>query len=257
MLKQLIRQIDTAVLGTGLLLWLSLAQAQDLDPAVNTEAGINAAAAASQKRVDSLTRETEDLLTEYRVIVREVESLQTYNANLEKVIEDQRKEIRSINAQIGGLEETNRDIVPLMLEMIATLGQIVEADIPFHIDERRARVSRLSDMMEQADITLSEKFRRVMESYQGELQYGRTTEAYSAVLPTSGQTVDFLRVGRTLLIYQTGDQSETGWFNPVSREFEPLPGLYQQEVKNGIAIARNEKAPNLVMLPVPGPEAAE
>jgi len=27
-------------------------------------------------------------------------------------------------------------------------------------------------------------------------------------------------------------------------------------VKNGLAIARNEKAPNLVMLPVPGPQEA-
>jgi hypothetical protein len=144
-----------------------------------------------------------------------------------------------------------------MLEMIDTLGRIVEADIPFRLDERRARVERLRDMMDQSEVTASEKYRRVMEAYQGELEFGRSTEAYSATLPTTGQTVDFLRVGRTLLVYQTSDNSVTGWFNPTSRQFEELPERYRREVKDGLAIARNEKAPNLVVLPVPGPQVVQ
>jgi hypothetical protein len=110
--------------------------------------------------------------------------------------------------------------------------------------------------MDQADVTASEKYRRVMEAYQGEMEYGRTTEAYSEALPTTGQTVDFLRVGRTLLVYQSSDQETTGWFNPVTRVYEDLPDRYRLEVKEGLAIAKNEKAPDLVMLPVPAPEAA-
>jgi hypothetical protein len=96
-----------------------------------------------------------------------------------------------------------------------------------------------------------------MEAYQGELEFGRTTEAYSATLPTTGQTVDFLRVGRSLFVYQTSDNSVTGWFNPASRQFEKLPERYRREVKDGLAIARNEKAPNLVVLPVPGPQVVQ
>ncbi len=170
---------------------------------------------------------------------------------------DQREEIDSINQQLAGLEETNRAVVPLMLEMIEVLDRIVEADIPFRIDERRARVERLRDMMDQAEVTASEKYRRVMEAYQSELEFGRTTESYSDALPITGQTVDFLRVGRVLLVYQTSDGRVTGWFKPGSREYEELPDRYRLEVKEGLAIAKNEKAPNLVMLPVPGPEAAQ
>jgi hypothetical protein len=112
-------------------------------------------------------------------------------------------------------------------------------------------------MMDQADVTASEKYRRVMEAYQGEMEFGRTTEAYADALPTTGQTVDFLRVGRTLLVYQSSDQVTTGWFNPSSRQYEELPKRYRLEVKEGLAIARNEKAPNLVVLPVPGAEVAK
>ena len=230
---------------------------QVLDSAMQVETKINQDSAASQQRVSGLAQQTQDLLAEYRNVVRETDALKIYNDNLERVVKDQRDEVESINRQLAGLEETNRGVVPLMLEMIDTLDKIVEADIPFRIEERRERVLRLRDMMDQAEVTASEKYRRVMEAYQGELEYGRTTEAYSAKLPTTGQTVDFLRVGRTLLIYQTSDGSSTGWFNPATRQFEELPDRYRLEVKEGLSIARNEKAPNLVVLPVPGPEVAQ
>lgn len=238
-----------------LLLFGGTAQGQDLGSTVQAEKKINEGSAQSQQRVSSLARQTQDLLTEYRSVVRETEALKIYNDNLERVVNDQRDEIQSINRQLEGLEATNRGVVPLMLDMIEALDQIVEADVPFRIEERRARVERLRDMMDQAEVTASEKYRRVMEAYQGELEFGRTTEAYSAKLPGTQQTVDFLRVGRTLLVYQTSDNSTTGWFNPRTRTFEELDDdRFRLEVKDGLAIARNEKAPDLVMLPVPAPE---
>jgi sugar-specific transcriptional regulator TrmB len=190
--------------------------------------------------------------------VRETESLRIYNDNLERIVNDQRSEIQSINRQLEGLEATNRGVVPLMLDMIEALDRIVEADIPFRIEERRERVDRLRNMMDQAEVTASEKYRRVMEAYQGELEFGRTTEAYSDTLPGTEQTVDFLRVGRTLLVYQTSDNTTTGWFNTRTRSFEELnDDRFRLEVKKGLSIARNEKAPDLVMLPVPAPEAQQ
>lgn len=237
--------------------FLGSAQAQTLSSTVSEEIKINKNAASSQLRVTSLAQQTSDLLAEYRAVVRETESLKIYNDQLEKVVMDQRAEVVSINQQLEGLEATNRGVVPLMLEMIETFDKIVENDMPFRLEERRARVQRLRDMMDQADVTTSEKYRRIMEAYQGELEYGRTTAAYSEALPSTGQTVEFLRVGRTLLVYQTSDQETTGWFNPATRQYEELPNKYRLEVKEGLSIARNEKAPNLVMLPVPGPEAAQ
>jgi len=255
--KLLQRSIRLLMIAALALYTISSTQAQVLDSTVKTETKINADAASSQKRVSSLAQQTSDLLSEYRAVVRETEALKIYNDQLEKVVMDQRAEVVSINKQLEGLEETNRGVVPLMLEMIDTLGQMIESDMPFRLEERRNRVARLKDMMDQADVTTSEKYRRVMEAYQGELEYGRTTESYPEALPTTGQTVDFLRVGRTLLVYQTSDQEHTGWFNPTTRAFEELPGKYRLEVKEGISIAKNEKAPNLVMLPVPGPEVAK
>jgi len=231
--------------------------AVDLQAAVQAESRINQDAAVSQRRVSTLARESAELLEEYRSLVRETEALKIYNDNLERIVSDQNEELRSVNRQLAGLKETNRGVVPLMLEMIETLGRVVEADIPFRIEERRARVERLRRMMDQAEVTVAEKYRQVMEAYQGELEFGRSTETYSAALPGSGQTVDFLRVGRTLLLYQSSDGSLTGWFNPVRRAFEALPERYRREVREGLAMARNERAPGLLLLPTPGPESVQ
>jgi hypothetical protein len=230
---------------------------QVLQQLVQTEAGINRDSVASQQTVSRVARQTQDLLQEYRSVVRETEALQSYNDNLDRIVADQRAEIESVNHQLQGLEGTQRGVVPLMLEMIETLGHIVEADIPFRVEQRRARVRQLHDMMDQAEITAPEKYRRIIDSYEAELEYGRTAEAYSDTLPTTGQTVDFLRVGRTLLVYQTSDGNVTGWFNPTTRAFEELPDSYRLEVREGLAIAKNEKAPDLVVLPVPAPGAVQ
>jgi len=251
------RSISLAASALFALLLISSAQAQVLDSTIVREARINTDAATSQKRVTSLAQQTSDLLAEFRAVVSETDSLKIYNDQLEIVVMDQRAEVTSINRQLEGLEATNRGVVPLMLEMIETLGQMIESDMPFRLDERRRRVERLANMMDQADVTTSEKYRRIMEAYQGELKYGHTTESYPEPLPTTGQTVDFLRVGRTLLVYQTSDQETTGWFNPTTRIYEEIPERYRLEVKEGISIARNEKAPDLVVLPVPGPEVAQ
>ena len=249
-------RIVPALCACALMFLTGTSLAQGLEPVIRAEQDINEQSAQSQSRVSSLARQTEDLLTEYRAVVRETESLKIYNDNLERVVTDQRNEIQSINRQLAGLEETNRGVIPLMLDMIDTLEQIVEADIPFMIKMRRDRVARLRDMMDQAEVTASEKYRAIMGAYQAELEFGRRTTAYSDTLPTTGQTVEFLQVGRTLLIYQSSDGSVTGWFNPATRTYEDLPERYRLEVKDGLSIARNEKAPNLVVLPVPAPEDA-
>jgi len=241
----------------GILSPLFTVRAQILDRPLEEESRINRDAASSQQRVSGLASETDELLVEYRTVLSQTQALKTYDDNLERLVADQRAEVDSINRQLDGLEQTHREVVPLMFDMIDALDRIVEADIPFRLGERRARVARLRNMMEQSEVTTSEKYRRVMEAYQGELEYGRSTEAYADVLPGTGQTVNFLRVGRTLLLYQTPDGAGTGWYNPATRRYEELPDRYRLEVKKGLAIARNERAPDLVMLPVPGPEDAQ
>ncbi len=242
------------VLGSGLMLGAFAVQAQVLDRSIETENRITRQAAQAQEQINQVDEETQQLINEYRRVLAETESLRRYNEQMQAVVDNQEEEIVSINDQLEGLQQTNRDVVPLMIEMAETLEQLVRADVPFRLEERLDRADSIVDNLDRSDITNSEKFRLIIESYQAELEYGRTMEAYRGALP-DGQQVEFLRVGRTLLFWQSLDGETTGWWNRNSRQFEQLDSRYQRPVSDGLAIARNQVAPDLIPLPVPAPES--
>jgi len=233
-----------------------LAPAQVIDQSIESEEQIARNAAQAQTRINQVADATEELISEYRVVLGEIDSLRIYNDMLQSTVDSQEAEIRNINEQLTNLEQTNRDVVPLMIEMAETLPRLVRVDIPFRVDERIQRAEALIDALDRADVTTSEKFRRILEAYQSEIELGRTTEGYRGQLP-DGQRVDFLRIGRTLLFYQSLDGTETGWWNPNTRTFEQLDDRYRLPVSDGLAIAQNQVAPDLVRLPVPAPTEAE
>jgi hypothetical protein len=152
-----------------------------------------------------------------------------------------------------------RQITPLMLKMVESLDQFVELDVPFLVEERRQRVTFLRGLLERSDVTVAEKFRRVLEAYEIENDYGRTIEAYKGTLELSGVTreVDFLRIGRTALLYQSVDGEVFGMWSQQDRGWAPLPAEYRNQIRTGIRIARKQVAPNLLLLPIAAPEAGE
>ncbi len=230
--------------------------AQALKTAIQTDIKVNKEAARAQKTVDRLADQADNLAIQYRTVLNETESLKIYNDQLERVVQDQRDQKASILRQMDQLEATNRGIIPLIIEMVEMLGELVQADVPFKLDERMARVATLEELLDKADITTSEKFRKVTEAYGIELDYGRSVETYEDNLPIENRKVKFLRIGRTLLLYQTLDEKQSGWWNPLTRKFEQLGKEYNDTIKQGIRMAAKQAAPDLVRLPTPGPKQA-
>ncbi|HSG63472.1 MAG TPA: DUF3450 domain-containing protein, partial [Gammaproteobacteria bacterium] len=148
-------------------------------------------------------------------------------------------------------------IVPLMFNMIDALEQFVALDLPFQPRERVDRVRRLRDNMDSSEITISEKYRQIMDAYLIETDFGRTVEAYVDTLDIDGVStqVDMLRIGRVLLAYQTADRAQTGFFNQDTRTWEPLPDGYRAAITQGLRIARRQAAPDLLRLPIHAAEA--
>lgn len=231
----------------------SLAQEEKvLEPAVKKATAINESAAKSQQKINNMTVQIDNKLQQFKAINKETTGLNVYNAQLKKQIDNQLQEMANLNASIDGVSLIERQITPLMMRMITGLAQFVALDVPFLKEERSNRITELNAMMDRADIAPSEKFRRVMEAYQVEMDYGRTLEAYSGLHTIEGQErdVDFLRVGRTALIYQTRDASLQGTWNKQTRQWEALPSSYRTQVTKGLRMAKKQLAPDLLMLPV-------
>lgn len=235
--------------------WAQALQAV-LDEIVQTQALSDADAIRSQLRISQLADETTELLGEYRLTLQQLDRVRIYNDNLAALVADQEADKASIRQQLEDFVVVEQGIVPLMFNMIEALEQFIALDMPFQLRERVDRVRRLRDNMDASDITISEKYRQIMDAYVIETDFGRTAEAYVDTLEIEGAPtqVDVLRIGRVLLAYQTPDRAQTGFFNLDTRAWEPLPDEYRAAITQGLRIARRQAAPDLLRLPVHAPE---
>ena len=226
--------------------------AQSLDNVTEVAQAATSDGQASQERVDLLDDETDELTRNYRAALKQLASLREYNAKLEKLIEAQKVEMVSIRQQIEDVTNVDRTIVPLMFRMIESLEKFVELDVPFLIDERRARVQNLRALMDRSDANPAEKYRKILEAYEIENEYGRTIEAYEGQMDINGEerTVAFLRIGRVALIYQTLDADESGAWSQQANGFVDLDGDFDSELRSALRIAKQQAAPDLLVVPV-------
>jgi hypothetical protein len=230
----------------------SFGSEQTLVTSMDVQDGSNRNARKSQIRVSQLAGQTNEMLAEYRVASQQLDRLKTYNNHVSLLIQDQTDEMQSMQQQLEDFAVVEQEIVPLMLDMIDSLEQFIALDVPFQLEERQGRVGRLRQLMGQADITVSEKYRQIMDAYQLETNFGRNIEAYKGFLELDGvrRQVDFLRVGRVLLAYQTEDREHTGFWNKADGQWGQLPDSFRADITRGMRIARKQSAPDLLSLPV-------
>ncbi len=245
------------IVGVVLLFAASAAPAQEgVQEALDAqEQSINASIAV-QQRINALDDETREMLNEYRTTSSQIQDLIAYNEQLAKLVSTQRVELADFERQFNELEITKRRILPLIVRMIEVLEEFVGIDMPFLEEERAMRVTELQRLMEKPDVPTSEKYRRVTEAYQVELDYGHTIEAYEGEMTDKGETrtVNFLRFGRLGLYYQTLDGLEIGYYDKNTDQWVQLDDEYRQPLDRAIRIARKQLPPDLIRLPVPAPE---
>jgi hypothetical protein len=251
------RTVAIFALGTGLA--GNALAADPLKTSIEVQSASDLATARSQQRIDRISDKTRVLLQEYRQTSRELDSLRTYDDHLERMVQIQEQTLATLDAELEEVQVTHRGIMPLMARMVETLEQFVELDMPFLLDERRARAGQLQDLLDRPDATVAEKYRRVMEAYQVETDYGRSVEAYRGTLQDHGieRSVDFLRVGRVALLYRSLDGSQAGAWNPQAHTWETLSPDYLLTLKQAFRVAKKQAAPELLMIPVQAPKALQ
>jgi hypothetical protein len=225
-----------------------------LQEALNAQGQVDREAAQSQEQLNDIRERTQDAAGRYAQASADADSLERFNAQLQEQVEAQETEIASIQNQLLEIETTNREVQPLMQQMVDTLARFVELDVPFLLEERTTRVQDLKDMMGRADITVSEKYRAILEAYQIELEYGRTLSAYEGRLGTGAdaRTVEFAQLGRVSLMYRTLDGSETGYWD-VNQKTWVVDDSYKEAVEEALRVARRDGAADLLTVPVPAP----
>jgi predicted RNase H-like nuclease (RuvC/YqgF family) len=258
MKKQRNRFVATLLLAVSAVLG-GTASAATLNDIFAVAEELNSEARRSQAKIDALTEETRQLLGEYKTVLKEIQGLRVYNRQLERQISNQEAEMAQLTKSIDEVTVIERQITPLMMRMIDGLEQFVSLDLPFLMEERETRIETLREMMDRADVEVSEQLSQIMRAYQIENEYGRTISAYEGTINLDGQDrmVDILQVGRVALMFQSPDGEDTGRYNPDTGQWERVDDVYKAQVGNGIRMARQQLSYDLLTLPVSGPEDAQ
>jgi seryl-tRNA synthetase len=179
---------------------------------------------------------------------------QRYNTQIEQQLRSQEQEIASLEQQIAGMDATAVDVQAMLQRMYDDLVAFVQNDVPFFKEERDQRMQRITELMQNVEASPSEKFRRLMEAYQIEMEYGRTMSAYKQALG-DGREAEVVRLGRVVLLYRVIEGGETGYWDNTQKTWVADPAA-RAAIENALSIAKEEKAPDLIIVPVPAPQGA-
>ncbi len=214
----------------------------------------------SQERINNIVEGTRSLEDQYRAINKEIDGLKVYNRLMSAQTSGQQAVLEDIALSMDQVDVINRQIFPLMERMIDGLEQSINLDVPFLMDERMGRIETLKDIMERSDVSVAEKFRKVMEAFQIENDYGTSSEWYRQSITLDGgvTTRDYnvLRIGRVGLYFQSDDTRITGRWDAGAGDWVEDDSA-RNEIRKGLRMAKQLIAPELIIVPVSAATPAE
>ncbi len=210
----------------------------------------------TQNQVDNLAESTDSMAGEYRRTLERIDEVRARNEQIRRRIARQEGQLASTGRQLENLRHIREGLIPLMVQMVDMLEKFIALDLPFLLVEREDRITRLRQIMDDPETGMPEKYRRIAEAYQIELDYGRTMEAYQGILEDDGRTIpaEFLRIGRVSLYYLTPDGNHAGRWDKEENRWRALSKDFIPTLVQGIRVARNQVPPDLLSLPVPAPK---
>ncbi|WP_304525303.1 DUF3450 domain-containing protein [Halomonas sp. I5-271120] len=228
--------------------------------------------AALQARIDAADDATRADIEALRERQAELRQLTAYNRELAPRLDQQASTLDEREAALYAFGDTREALPGMLRDLVERLRQWIEADLPFLKKERLARVDSLEAQLADGEVSHAEALDRVLAAWRRELDYGRELDAWRGLVdvasmqaqandaPTDSsqagadeslsREVDFLRIGRAGLYYLTPDGREGGVWKAAAGEWQPLNGAERAELDKGLRIARDQRAPELLALPI-------
>ncbi|EGU49498.1 hypothetical protein VIOR3934_17017 [Vibrio orientalis CIP 102891 = ATCC 33934] len=226
--------------------------ATNLDTAQRIQSKTNSASASSQQRIDQSAETSLTLKAEIEQLQEEVKNLEVYKNHLSALVSSQEQEMTSFRGQIEEIKRTRQGVVPLMYQMIDGLKAIVAEDAPIRLIQRQERIAKLDKMMVRADISDAEKYRRILEAYQIELDYGTKLGLYQGQIDVAGEYLetDILYLGRLSLVARSLNGSTFWSWDKEQNQWVSVDPSMKSELDKAFSIAAKQAAPSLITLPV-------
>ena len=180
-----------------------------------------------------------------------------YAKQLQQMISEQDHLIEIYQKQLDEPKITRSELLVLAEQLLDSLQEWIELDLPFLYSERQLRIKGLREMLASSDLDVTEKIRRILEAYRIEAEYGFAFESYRAKLDKEDTVVDFIHIGRNSLIYRSLDGRQMRAWNRYTADWQPLSVKYRYPIKQAFNITHRGTAPKILLLPVQLTQAAD
>jgi len=236
-----------------LLLGPSLSWCEDFTEAVKKPVGNSIDVRRStQQAADRWAQERKQLAARYDRLVRERDERARERDRLRKAVETRKAAAVSLERQLAETERIIGGIQPFLERTYQRLSEQVHSDLPFLLTERRNRLSRLQEILNDGRVPDSEKFRKTMEALLVEAEYGNTVEVYRQPIDLNGRDVltDVFRLGRISLFFLKLDGTEAGFFDPSSKTWRALPPETHRAIAAAMEMGSRHRSVDLLPLPI-------
>ncbi len=198
----------------------------------------------AQKKVEVFDDKTLATVEQYRQVLREQQLADKYNQLLNKQIDQLEAALAEIESKKIQLRTTRMMLGPLLEDMVESLALLVQADAPFLLSERQARVANLKRLLVDVRLSEGEKVLSVLDAYQVELSYGYTTESWQGRV--DGALVNFVRIGRLGFYYFSPDGKNAAMWQ---QGWQSISVDWIEQLKQAADVASGQQLPSLLTLP--------
>jgi len=206
----------------------------------------------TQKKSADWQTQKERMKSRYFQLKEDIELASVESQHLQEIVAKQDSYIERTNRRVLEMEKIRQQLVPYLTEVIARMEQTIADDLPFLQQERKNRIDAMKDIVNDPEVPLGEKLRRVFEGLRVEMDYGKSVETTREEITWQGQKrmAHVLRIGRTAMMMQSLDEKEIGIYD--GKAWVELPGSYRAEIKKAIEITQRRRPVDFVNLPLRG-----
>lgn len=207
---------------------------------------------ATQKEREKWSEKKPILEAEYDSLEADQKRLLEYRQQLLEELQSSGERIAHLEGRIEAIEKISEKLIPFLEEVYRKLADSVDEGLPFLQEERSERLDSLDKTLGDPEITMGEKFRKVMEALSIEAEYGNTVEVYQDMIDLGDNEVlvNIFRLGKISLFFESLDLATTGYYNPAKNQWERLPRAANRDIRMAVEIGSKQRPADIVTLPL-------
>lgn len=194
----------------------------------------------------------EKLSSQLDTLTIQVEQLTNQRDDLKTRVAQTRERIVKKQQQLDAIHQIEEKMAPFLTESVQEMSKLPDQQLPFLTKERTLRMARLQKLMEDPEISLSEKFRKTMEALYIEAEFGLNVESTQEMIDIADQKilVNTFRLGRAGLYYVTLDERQCGFYNLAEKRWDALPDTFLKPLQTAVDIAGKRRPIEFINMPL-------